>query len=67
MTGSGTAFFCLGHPSSRDFLDVFPTMFDVKVMPCMFVSRRFPGMWYFEQPPITELRDDKFKDKYPIL
>lgn len=55
MSGSGTSFFCLGHPSMPDFRDVFPAKYNVKVMPAMFVCRRFPGKWYFEQPPLSEL------------
>lgn len=61
MTGSGTSFFCLGHPLDPDyFYDVFPTEYNVKVEQCMFASRRFPGMWYFEQPPLSELADKEY-------
>lgn len=64
MSGSGTSFFCLGQPNSQDFFEVFPEKHNVKVIPAMFASRRFPGRWYFEQPPLEQLKteqDDPWK------
>lgn len=59
MSGSGTSFFCLGHPNSKDFFDVFPEKYNVKVIPAMFACRRFPGRWYLEMPPLEELKTEK--------
>eukprot|EP00178_Gracilaria_changii_P014181 TRINITY_DN401_c0_g1_i13.p1 TRINITY_DN401_c0_g1~~TRINITY_DN401_c0_g1_i13.p1 ORF type:complete len:353 (-),score=38.81 TRINITY_DN401_c0_g1_i13:2650-3708(-) len=53
MSGSGTSFFCLGHPWSSDFMEVFPAEHNVQVFKCFFHGRRYPDMWYFEQPPLT--------------
>lgn len=54
MSGSGTSFFCLGHPTDLDwFRDVFPVENDVQIFDCMFHGRRFDDMWYFQQPPLT--------------
>lgn len=61
MSGSGTAFFCLGHPHNRDeFTTIFPAENDVKVFEAMFHGRRFPDMWYFEQPPITAKKEQQY-------
>jgi len=60
MSGSGTAFFAFGHPKNRnEFFEIFAPKYNVKIHQCMFACRRFPGKWYFEQPPISELRDEK--------
>lgn len=67
MTGSGTAFFCFGHPNDRDgFFEVFPDQWNVKIFPCMFASRRFPDLWYFEQPPASELQETTYANKFFI-
>lgn len=53
MSGSGTSFFCLGHPAGKDFMSVFPVENDVQIFETMFHGRRFDDMWYFQQPPLT--------------
>lgn len=58
MSGSGTSFFCLGHPMSPDFMSVFPVEHDVQIFEAFFHGRRFPDMWYFEQPPLQPLKKD---------
>lgn len=60
MSGSGTAFFCLGHPHSKDFMTVFPVENNVKIYEAMFHGRRFEDLWYFEQPPLKP-KDDPWE------
>lgn len=58
MSGSGTCFFCLGHPhDAEEFMNVFPVENNVQIFEAMFHGRRFPDMWYFEQPPLTAKKE----------
>mmetsp|Transcript_1243 Transcript_1243/g.3841 ORF Transcript_1243/g.3841 Transcript_1243/m.3841 type:complete len:347 (+) Transcript_1243:87-1127(+) len=52
MSGSGTAFFCLGEPA-REFVDAFEprmkVLFDVDIYNCFFISRPDPDLWYLQE------------------
>jgi 4-diphosphocytidyl-2-C-methyl-D-erythritol kinase len=72
MSGSGTAFFCLGEPDADHFGDRFVEQFsaeyNVRIMRAMFIWRKHPDYWYMQQPTDEELlewrtRRDAGKEK----
>jgi 4-diphosphocytidyl-2-C-methyl-D-erythritol kinase len=61
MSGSGTSFFCLGEPDpakyGERFGELFGMRFEVKVMRAMFVWRKHPDYWFFQQPPDEKIME----------